>query len=168
MVVVPAPGKVTFEWPPIYEDGPAVKEVIDLQSFAIGSTEVTLSQVNELLNHAQHDYQVGPTNAHPANKISFNLAAKYCNLLSEKAGIPTSQWCYKILKDGSVVVVEDYHKRTGFRFPRESEWEYASAAGTKQPTFFGSNDLANYFAWHRFNTDENTSAVGQLLSLIHI
>jgi formylglycine-generating enzyme required for sulfatase activity len=130
------------------------------ERFAIATTETPLRLFQEFdAGHAARrnkEYNPAPP-AHPdapADTLSYFEAARFCNWLSEREGIPQSQWCYQPGDAKGVwVLVPDYLSHRGYRLPTVQEWEFAARANTTTDQYFGQN-LAQIddYAWHRENS----------------
>jgi formylglycine-generating enzyme required for sulfatase activity len=121
---------------------------IELQAFAIGRYPITQAQYAALAGRQSGSEATGQR---PVENVSWNDAARFCNLLSARAGFTA---CYAMYDDdtGATAVPGS----TGYRLPTEAEWEYACRAGSNGPRYGNLDDIA----WYRENADGHTHDVG--------
>jgi formylglycine-generating enzyme required for sulfatase activity len=139
------------------------------RSFAISSKPVTVRQWQQFMKErpdVRHNYtkRYSPEPDGPIISVTWFEAAQYCNWLSEKEGIPESEWCYPRhadIKEG-MKPYPDYLKRKGYRLPTEAEWEYACRAETITSRYYGNTvELLPRYAWFIENSQDRTWPVGQ-------
>lgn len=110
---------------------------VEIAPFLIGATEITQGQYKAVIG-------TNPSNSFgvdslTVDRVSWFDAVKFCNMLSEKAGL---ERCY----DESTWKCD--FSKNGFRLPTEAEWEYACRAGTKTSYYFGdSPSKIGDYAW---------------------
>jgi formylglycine-generating enzyme required for sulfatase activity len=168
--VIPAPGKFTIGSPrdePGREEGEDRRDVQIDYAFAVATKLVTVAEFKKCLPDFQHPKDWSPGEDTPINGVSWYDAARYCNWLSEQEKIAKEQWCYEPNAKGEYAegmrVKADYEKLSGYRLPREMEWEYACRAGTVTAWSHGSDEtMLAHFAWYTLNSGWRMHPVGGL------
>lgn len=131
---------------------------------AVAVTEVTEAQLRVFLKEEKISQDRLEGDEFPASRITWYLAARYCNWLSKKAGLPASEWCYpEPIQAGMRLDAGAVH-RTGFRLPTEVEWELFCRAGSTSARPSGSSlEILSRYAITWLNADETLSEVATKL-----
>jgi len=83
---------------------------------------------------------------HPVTEVSWFDCVRFCNALSERAGLPPAY----AIGEGRTPVVRWGRSSTGFRLLTEAEWEYVARSG--QQTRYAGNDDFTEVGWFAENT----------------
>jgi len=133
------------------------------RSIEISNKAVTLTQYKQFDAKYTLDAKYVRSGDLPVVGINYHMAAKYCNWLNEKEGIPEDQWCFEINKQGETIVKKDYLSLKGYRLPTEAEMEYTNRAGSISSRYFGdTSELLPKYAWLQKNSNDQPWPVGSL------
>jgi len=93
--------------------------------------------------------------------VTYYEAARYCNWLSARDGLPEVQWCYPKEVGPGMTLPDDHVERTGYRLPTEGEWEYACRAGAVSARPFGRSEARlPAYGWFLDNSGQTMHPVG--------
>lgn len=101
---------------------------VKVANFFIGKYEITQAQYQAVTGANPSVFAACGQNC-PVTNVSWADAVKFCNTLSEKAGLAPY---YTI--DGSKATANNTN---GYRLPTEAEWEYAARANTVSMIYTG-------------------------------
>lgn len=152
------------------------KAVTISQAFLLANHEVTRelyrrfeqdirTSAEQLANDDEFLNKFSKTKEDPQTIVSWFHAARFCNWLSEKEGVPPDQWCYEPVPfnerkarnaggyEEGMSIKPDHRKLAGYRLPQEAEWEYACRATTRTSRYHGNRlELLSQYAWYQGNS----------------
>ena len=102
---------------------------VTLSSFEMSIYEITQGQYQSVVGTNPSTIKSGDN--YPVEQVSWYEAVRFCNKLSDAAGL---ERCYN---DSTWAC--DFSKN-GFRLPTEAEWEYSCKAGT-ETNFYNGNEI---------------------------
>lgn len=124
-------------------------------TFAVSMQEVSKKEFLQFKSGHDSGARVfSPNDDCSVGNVSWHDAARFCNYLSEKEGIPRTEWCYEPIGDkNQMQAVDNYLLKTGYRLPMEAEFEFACRGHSRLVRFFGNSPYRlNEFAWYRDNS----------------
>jgi len=142
-------------------DGPAGAAEAPYR-FAIATKEVTLAEFRRYAPAHENHHRDDPDC--PADSVSWDAAAAYCNLLSERERIPPSQWCYeRTAPAGRLVPRPEMLALTGYRLPTRAESDSAGLPDERLMQYLANHgEVAAKYAWFVGNAEQGTRPVGRL------
>ncbi|HBI43180.1 MAG TPA: serine/threonine protein kinase [Planctomycetales bacterium] len=165
MVVIPGPVEFLMGSPTTegerHDDERRHKERIG-RTFALAAKSVTVEQYRQFDAGYKLPEQYTRMADLPVVNISWYMAAKYCNWLSQQESIPEDQWYYEITEQVTKSKAR-YLSLAGYRLPTEAEMEDATRAGAVTARYYGeTEELLPKYAWFQKNSKETTWPVGSL------
>ncbi len=115
----------------------------------VSDTEITLQFFKGFRADPAHVKEVGPTPDSPVNNVNYCDAARFCNWLSEREGVPSDQLAYVRIEGEKDlwVPVSGQLDRAAYRLPTDQEFEALCRAGTITSRFYGrSPALLRHYA----------------------
>jgi len=149
-------------------------------AFAISTTAVTCRQLAEWpelpailleLGEKPGAFLASADDTPAVLGLTWDEAARFCNWMSDREGIPPEEWCYEEEPRGPDHPDREPRMRPrngarllgGVRLPAEEELEYAIRAGATTSRFFGESEhLLGDYAWYVRNAGGRIHRVAEL------
>ncbi len=132
------------------DEAPAHK--VRVSAFLIDEFEVTHELFAKVQLPDPSHWQDSPRK--PVERVRWLDAKRYCNERSLLEGLTP---CY----NEKTPDWDCNYSANGYRLPTETEWEYASRAGTDGPYDFASPGKLRQYAWFAENAGQKTHPVGE-------
>ncbi|MDR2386413.1 MAG: formylglycine-generating enzyme family protein [Deltaproteobacteria bacterium] len=126
---------------------------VSVSDFYLDRSELTQREYTALMGNNPSEFQGDNL---PVEKVTWFEAIQYCNARSQKEGLKAA---YSI--DGQTVTWN--REAEGYRLPTETEWEYASRAGTTTPFNTGNtitDKQANFYNHYGYNNNSSGRVIG--------
>ncbi|MEM8733306.1 MAG: bifunctional serine/threonine-protein kinase/formylglycine-generating enzyme family protein [Planctomycetota bacterium] len=129
------------------------------------------AELDDVFENWQPDEVISPSDSHPAQSVSWDQAAQFCNWLSRQHGFDP---VYEALGELNLDLPDDQAwtgiqwkmnaDQNGYRLPTEAEYEFACRAASDTLYSFGDSQeyFSHYVAWTN-NTRVACQPCGQLM-----
>ncbi len=125
---------------------------VNVSAFEIGVFEVTQKQYTAVIG-SNPSKNYGVEEEYPVYYVSWYDAVKFCNILSDEAGLGR---CY------DENTWECDFSQNGFRLPTEAEWEYACRAESETAYNIGNEESdLEQAGWYKSNSRDSMRTVGR-------
>lgn len=146
MIEIPA-GEIVLR-----DEGTRTDWSVEVPAFLLAPCPVTRELYRAVRGEAPES-PAGPLT--PVTEVSWLDAVRFCDLLSEAAGLTPCYGNTDTPGDADAHGVVCDRKADGYRLPYEAEWEYACRAGTSAVRYGELDEIA----WYRGNSGERVHDV---------